>query len=719
MIRIKQHDHSDCGVACLASVAAHFRLQVPIARLRQYAGTGMQGTTMLGLQQAAQKLGFHTRAVRTDTGALTNIPLPAVAQLVSQQGPNHYVVMYKVTAKYVLLMDPSDGNMHRHSWSGFGQRWTGVLLLLMPGANLDASEDKLSLYHRFWILMKPHKSVLLQAFAGALVYTLLGFSTSLYIQKLTDYVFSGGNTNLLNLLSSVMLILLALQLVIAIYKDLYLTRTGQLIDLRLILGYYRHLFKLPQDFFDSMQAGEILSRIGDAMKIRTFLNTVLLSLLVNVLILVFSFALMFTLYWKLALVMLAIIPFYGIIYFAVNLLNKRKERKVMEAAAQLESQLVESLNTVSTIKQFGIEAFAYLKTESAFVRFLKQSYDSALNHIFSINSTSFVSGLFTIILLWAGAHFVIGRIITPGELLSFYAIVGYFTAPVSRLINANKEIQKALIAADRLFEITDLEQETEKQVVHRSMPLSGDIVFTQVSFGYKGRLPLFQNLCLKIPRGAITAILGESGSGKSTLAKLLQKLYPIANGQITFGGHTLKHVATADLKKHLAVVAQQVHLFSGNVIENIALGDLHPDMQKIEKLCGLLGLSNFIEAMPDGFFTQLGENGALLSGGQKQRIAIARALYREPSVLILDEATSNLDSHSEKYIMQAILQFSQRGDTVIMIAHRLSSIRHAQHIVYLKEGKVVEEGTHKELLARKSHYYWYCEEQLPARSLSR
>tara|TARA_R110000744_G_scaffold320439_1_gene426586 strand:- start:1576 stop:3438 length:1863 start_codon:yes stop_codon:yes gene_type:complete len=610
-------------------------------------------------------------------------------------------------------MDPGRGKMEKRTHEEFKKEWTGVLVLLVPNQDFKIGNEKVSVYKRFWYLLKPHKTVLVQAFIGAVVYTLLGFSTSIYIQKITDYVLIDGNTKLLNLLSIAMVVLLLAKVLIGVFKDVFLIKTGQQIDARLILGYYKHLLKLPQQFFDTMRVGEIISRIGDAVKIRNFINGVALSLTVNVLIVIFSFVLMFTYYWKLALIMAVIIPIYILIYWVVNKLNKKVERKVMEDAADLESQLVESINSVGTIKRFGLEGFANLKTETKFIKLLNTGYKSALNSIFSGTSSNTISQIFVIVLLWVGAGFVIEKEITPGELLSFYAIIGYFTGPLVSLIGANKEIQNALIAAERLFEILDLEREESGEKIILTKDKIGDIIFENVAFNYGTRVEVFKDFNLKIKKGEITAFVGESGSGKSTLVSLLQNIYPISKGNISFGQTNLRYVDNESLRELVAVVPQKIDLFAGNVIENIAVGELQPNMERIMRICTDIGILEFIETLPNGFGTYLGENGATLSGGQKQRIAIARALYKQPEILVLDEATSSLDSGSETFVQKTIDQLRQQNKTIILIAHRLSTVVNADTIVVLKKGEILEQGSHEQLYAQKQAYYKLWRQQLP------
>jgi ATP-binding cassette, subfamily C, bacteriocin exporter len=716
-IKVKQRDITDCGAACLASVASHFKLEMPVARIRQIAGTDTKGTNVLGMVKAAEQLGFSSKGVKGNQDSLTKIPLPTIAHVIVERDKmqlHHFVVIYKVTDKQLTYMDPGDGEMHTLSIDEFMKLWTGVLILLIPNDNFVARNEKVSNFKRFVFLLAPHKSILVQSLTGAIIYTVLGLSTSIYIQKITDSVLPTGNTNLLNLLSIGMLIIVLFQILLGINQTLFMIKTGQKIDTRLILGYYKHLLKLPQRFFDTMRVGEIISRINDAVKIRTFINEVSISLTVNIFIVLFSFALMFIYSWKLALIMLIVIPLYSVVYLITNKLNKKQERKLMEHSADLESQLVESLNSVRTIKQFGIEDFSNMKTEVRFIGLLKTVFKSGKNSMFSTYSSEAISKVFTIILLWVGSYFVISNEITPGELLSFYAIIGYFTGPVSSLIGANKSIQNALIAADRLFEIMDLERETTENKIELKRENIGDIKFENIRFAYGTRKEVFNDFSFVLPKGKLTAVIGESGSGKTTLASLLQKLYPLNSGKITINNLDINHFSYESLRAIVSTVPQQLNLFSGNIVDNIAVGDLQPDMERILAIIQQLGLVPFIEKLPEGFNTQVGENGTSLSGGEKQRLAIARALYKNPEILVFDEATSSLDSESEQYVKAVIQNLKQEGKTILIIAHRLSTVIDADKIAILENGVLIEEGTHDSLFKEGTRYYGMWKKQLPA-----
>ena len=696
-IKVKQRDITDCGAACLASVGAYYNISLPVARIRQFAGTDKKGTNVLGLVEAAGKMGFLAKGVRGDWDSLFKIPKPAIAHVIVKEVLHHYVVLIKTTDKYIEIMDPADGATHRIEHEEFKKQWTGVLVLIAPGEKFIVKNEKISTRVRFWNLVKPHRGILLQSLAGALVFSVLGLAMSIYVGKLVDTVLPGGNLSLLNLLGVAMVFIIVLRLILSFFQTIFILKTGQKIDATLILGYYQHLLKLPQTFFDNMRTGEIISRIGDAVKIRVFVNEVTISFILNLFILIVSFALMFTFFWKLALIMLVVVPFYIVIYYVSNMLNRKVQRKVMERAADLEAQLVESLNSVGTIKRFGLEDFSNLKTETRFVSLLEIIYKSGLNGIFSSSSTSLISQLITILVLWVGAGYAIGSQITPGELLSFYSVVGYFTGPVTSVIGFNRTLQDAKIASDRLFEIFDLEIEDESNKIDLKPEMVDDIHFENVKFRYGTRVEVFDSLNLAIKKGEITAVTGESGSGKTTMVSLLQNLYPIQAGHIHIGRYDLRHLTNQSLRKIVSVVPQRIDLFSGNVVDNIAVGEFNPDMTRVMEICEKLGMTKFVEQLPQGFNTYLGENGATLSGGQQQRIAIARALYRNPEILILDEATSSLDSLSEAFVQNTLRLLGEESKTVIVIAHRLSTISMAQRIIMLDKGKVVQDGSLAEL----------------------
>lgn len=698
-IKIKQHDITDCGAACLASVCAYYGLLFPVARIRQYAYTDQKGTNILGMVEAAQKLGFSAKGVRAQPEALQIIPKPSIAHVIVHEHLQHFVVIYKVDKEHVTYMDPGDGEMHHVKMEEFLKMWTNILVLLEPEETFKKGKETTSMTRKFLSLLTPHKGLMFQALFGALIYSILGLSTSVYVGKITDYVLVDENINLLNLMGVIMIIILLMRTFIGSMKSILALKTGQRIDAALILGYYKHLLTLPQQFFDTMRVGEIISRVNDAVKIRNFINNVSLDLVVNSMILLFTSVVMFVYSWKLTLITLASAPLFLLVFYGFNKLNKKYQRKIMESSADLESQLVESINSIGTIKRFGIEDFANLKTENRFVQLLRNTFRSIYGSIVAQGGIEFISTGVTIAVLWAGSSFVIDKDLTPGALMVFYSLIGYVVTPIGELITSNQTIQDALIAADRLFQIMDLEREQDDtQKITLEPNMIGNLTFDNVSFRYGTRKDVFNGLNLTIEKGKTTAIVGESGSGKTTLASLLQHIYPIQGGRIRIGEYDITQLSNKSLRRWIGTVPQQVELFAGTLVENIALGEFEPDMKRISHLIEQLGLSSFVEQLPEGYNTYVGEHGASLSGGERQRIAIARALYKEPEILIFDEATSSLDSLSERHVKDTLRKLAQAGKTIMVIAHRLSTVKEADRIVVIDHGEVVESGKHEELI---------------------
>ncbi|MCO5966352.1 peptidase domain-containing ABC transporter [Sinorhizobium meliloti] len=703
VIKFKQRDVTDCGAASLASVAAFYGYKLPISRIRQCASTDRSGTTVMGLMEAAQKLGFIAKGVKGGFDSLYKIPKPAIAHVVVNEVLHHFLVIQSINARWIIVMDPAYGEIRKISHEEFKAQWTGVLVLLVPADTFKRSDETTSPHARFARLLAPHRAVMAQALVGAVVTTTLGLSTAIYVQKIVDHVITAGNHNLLNLMSVAMLLILVMQILINLLRNRLVLQTGQKIDVHLILGYYKHILSLPQQFFDSMRLGEIISRMNDAVKIRSFLNDVLINMLVDVLTILFSFGVMFIYSWKIALVLSLCLPLYLLVYWSLNRLNRKRQRAIMENAADLEAQLVESLGAVSTIKTSGIENFTKFSIETRFIKMLHSVYSSGLISIFGDNASTFLSTLFTIVLMWFGTTLALDQTVTPGQLLSCYTLLGYVTRPVASLIQSNRVVQDAFIAADRLFEIFDLEP-ASGGAIDGSKSHAGDIRLENVTFRHGAQPDLFHDLSVTFRRGEITVVVGESGSGKSTLAALLQNVYPLKGGRIRIGPCALQDLSAISLRKVIAAVPQSVDVFSGSVIENIALGEFEPDTEKVLQICDKIGLREVIERWPGGFQACLGENGVRLSGGEKQRLGLARALYRDPKILILDEATSSLDSIAEATVLRVVEDLRRAGKTIVVISHRLSTVRLADKIVVMDKGRVVAQGRHADLIAADGAY---------------
>jgi len=689
MKNFKQRDISDCGVASLAYVCAYYRLKLSIAKLRRELGTNRIGTTAASLVQAANGLGFTAKGVKGPVETLPAVPLPAIAHCLIDQRLRHYVVLVGWTPKYARVMDPAVGWVEKWTHEKFHAVWTGVLILIAPGADFQPGDHTVSPWRRLWGLLRPHSGVLVQAFVSAIVTTILGLGISVYVQKIVDNVIPDGNRQLLNLLGVAMLVVLLFKLVLGWCQSLLSLRTAQKIDATLILAYYRHLMRLPQAFFDTMRVGEITSRVADAVKIRIFLNGSLLNLLLNPLILVFSLSAMFLWSWKLALLSLGLLPANVAIYWVVNRLNREYQRRLMERAADFDAQLVESLNAQPVLRRFGLEDHSGLRTEDRLVRLLKTNWEAALGGLASNTAATLVTQAYMIGLLWLGAGLVLDAGLTPGQLMSCYTLAAYLTGPITALIGLNVSIQETLIATDRLFELMDLELEKDQGMIEFTTRHAGDIRFEKVGFKHAGRATTLGDITLTLPAGKITALVGESGCGKSTVLALLQRLYQPETGSIFIGDHEVHYYRLASLRRHLAVVPQQTQLLSGTVLENLAAGDYQPDMARLLRLCREVGVLDFIERLPQGFFTHLSENGANLSGGQRQRLALVRALYHDSPILLLDEPTSALDVKAEEQLMRLLSKLRDKGRTIVIAAHTSALLSIADVEVTMAGGSIV------------------------------
>ncbi len=689
MVSFKQRDATDCGPACLKYVAHRYGLRLSVPCLRQLTATGPTGSTVYALIEAARSLGFNAKGVKGPIEALPSVPLPAIAHVLIDRRLLHYVVLIDWSAQRAKVMDPASGRIEKWSGAKFRDLWTGVLVLLAPADSFRPGDRTSPPWRRLWELIQPHRAALLQALAGAAVSTVLALSMSIYVQKIVDSVIPDGNPRLLDLLAVTMFIVLGFRVVLGVFQSLLSLRTAQRIDAGLILAYYRRLLRLPQAFFDTMRVGEITSRVADAVKIRNFLNTALPNLLLNPLVLGFSLSAMFFYSAKLALLSLALIPLNAAIYWVSNRLNREYQRRMMERAADFDAQLVESLNAQTLLRRFQLEDAAGLKTERRLVRLLKTVWAAGVGGLGCTTAATLVTQAYLIALLWIGARLVLETDLSPGQLMSSYTLAGYLTGPVAALIGLNSTIQETLIAADRLFEIMDLELEQDHGTIELTATRAGDIRFEDVSFGYAGRTPTLVQMSLTLPAHRITMLVGESGCGKSTLLALLQRLHPPQQGRIFVGEIDLQYFALRSLRRALATVPQQTTLISGLVLENVAPGDARPDMERVLRICREVGVLEFIEHLPQGFFTYLTENGANLSGGQRQRLALARALYVDAPVLLLDEPSSALDTRAEEKLMDQLVRLRNAGKTIVIAAHSPRFAVIADQVVTLSAGRVV------------------------------
>jgi ATP-binding cassette subfamily B protein len=703
---VRQHDQSDCGAAALAMVAQHHRRALSLEQARMLAGTDRVGTTLLGLVQAGEKLGFTARAVKGPYEGLPSVPLPAIVHIKNKEGLGHFIVLYRWSKRSVTVADPAHGIV-KMSRAEFCKCWTGYVVVMIPDAHARRPFPKGTTpgpVRRFLALLAPHVGILIEAALCALVMTVLGMANSYFIQHLVDSVLVRSETRLLNALALGMVLLLVFRVLFSLLRQCLVCFVARRIDIALMSGYGRHLLGLPMPFFEMRRVGEILSRFHDAAKVRDAISGAVTTVFVDGVMVAGMVVVLWLYDLPLAAVATAFVPLLvgSILLHQPFLL--RRSRETMEHSAQLSAHLVENVSGVETIKTFGVERARAEEAELYQVRLMKSI--RSLQRLATSSSTlgMMVTSVAGLAILWYGGHRVMSGALTIGQLMFFSSLLGYLLGPLERLAGVNQTVQDALIAVDRLYQVLDLELEAVGagnkvpfQRIRQGIELRG------VSFKYGCRANVLNKLNLMIPAGKTVAVVGESGSGKSTLLKLLQGFYTPTDGRLLLDGVDLCDVELGSLRRGVGVVSQDAFVFNGTLRQNISVGRPEATMEEVMAAARAAGLEEFINGLPERYETVIGERGANLSGGQRQRLAIARVLLKKPDLLIFDEATSHLDTATERAI-QENLKAALAGRTVVLVAHRLSTIRDADHICVLHKGEVVEEGTHQELIQGYGRY---------------
>lgn len=711
---VKQHDITDCGAACLATISKQYGLNLSISKIREVAGTDKQGTNAYGMIKAAEQLGFTAKGVKGNQEAFfSEFPLPAIAHVVIDGSLLHYVVVHKITKKKIIIADPAKGIVN-YTPEEFFKIWTGVLIMLVPTSRFQKGNENKGILSRFFSLMLPQKRLLINIFLSSLMITVFGILASFYFRFIMDDIVPNSTRKTLIALSVGVIALYIFKAILEAFRNHLMLYLAQKLDIPLILGYYEHVLGLPMNFFGTRKVGEIVSRFTDASKIRDAISSATLTIMIDSLMAIVGGAVLYAQNSTLFVIAVIVVALYGVIVFAFKNPVKKINEKQMEDNAQVTSYLVETLNGIETVKAFHAEDKAQAKTDKLFVKLLKSVFKGGIIMNAQQTLTSAISTIGGTVILWVGVVNVLNGNMTLGSLITFNALLAYFLDPVKNLINLQPTMQTAIVAAERLGEILDLELEKTQNESRTLAPesLNLPIRIENLDFRYGTRKLVLENINMTINAGEKIALVGESGSGKTTLSKLLMNFYPWEKGEIFIGDYNLKDINLEALRNRIAYISQDIFLFSGTIKENLELGNEDATMADIIEACRLSKADEFINNMPLRYETMLEENGANLSGGQKQRLAIARALLKKPDILIMDEATSNLDSITEKAIEKTINSLS-RNITTIIIAHRLSTIMRCDKIFVMEQGKFIEQGTHSELIARKGRYYDLWKDQLP------
>lgn len=702
---ILQNDETDCGPACLAAIFRKYGLKVSIAKIRDIAGTDRQGTSAYGLVKAIEHYGFQQKVVEADKESLTSkLPIPAIAHVVIDDSLLHYVVITKVKGDTVVVSDPAKGIV-KYKKEDFLKIWTKILILIAPTNNSQKGNKKQSTLISFFRLLISQKWLLLRIFILSMILTSLGIITSFYYQVIMDNVVPSLSIQTLNYVSVITLCLFLVQIGINFLRGILIVKLEQRIDIPIMLGYYNHALILPMKFYSMRDTGEIISRFNDASSIRDIVSDASLTIMMDTIMAVVGAVVLFNCNRLLFLISVVVLILYGIIAFIYNKPIKKINRKIMEMNSKVTSQFVETINGIETIKVFNQEKNEETKTDKLYKKFLKKIFNGGILSLSQQTVTMFVAVVGELVILWVGTACVIKGELTLGELITFNALLGYFIEPIKNLINLQPSIQTAVVAADRLGEILDIAPEyNDEQDQSDNKIRFSKVSISNLDFRYGTRDLVLRHINLEIHRGEKIAFVGESGSGKTTLAKLLVRLYEQEKGSIKLDSSDIREFSISQIRNNISYISQNTFLFSGTIKENLLFGNSDATDDDISQVCKMCELEEYINSLPLKLNTRIEENGKNLSGGQKQRLAIARALLNNPEILIMDEATSNLDYITEKSIEKTINTFSGNMTTII-IAHRLSTIKDCDKIFVFRNGEIVETGNHKDLLNQKGYYY--------------
>jgi HlyB family type I secretion system ABC transporter len=706
---IEQQSSSDCGAACLSMVARYWGKQLPIHFLREQANVGRSGASLKSLAKGAERIGLQARPVRASLGRLLNQTSPWIAHW---EG-NHYVVVYRAGRKRVIIADPAYGRRSLSS-EEFQSRWTGYALLLEPTSQLNNLEVKqISLGHYLSAFL-PYRTVSIQIILVSLLIQLFSVVTPLFTQIILDRVVVQKSQTTLNAFAIGLFLFGIWSICMGSVRQYLLTYLANRLDLTLISGFIHHTLKLPLQFFESRRVGDILTRVQENQKVQNFLiGQVMLAWLDFVTGFIYLILMLYY-NWRLTLLVLLLIPPIVLLTLGATPFLRRVSRQIFHEAAEQNSSLVEMMTGIATVKSSAAEQEMRWRWEEHLVKQMNAGFRGAKLGIGLGAANGLINSIGSTALLWYGATLVIQEELTIGQFVAFNMMIGYVISPVITLANLWDELQEVLISVERLNDVFEAKPEESTQQSHLVLPgLHGAITFENVTFRYgeDEERNTLQNLSFSAQPGQTVAIVGRSGSGKTTLIKLIQGLYFANQGRVLIDGHDLRHVMLHSLRSQIGVVPQECFLFSGTILENITLYRPEYSIEQVIEVAKLAEAHAFIQALPLGYNTPVGERGSTLSGGQRQRIAIARALLGEPRILILDEATSSLDTESERRFQRNLMQIS-RDRTTLIIAHRLSTVRNADCILVLDRGILVEQGTHDALIEQQGLYCHLAQQQL-------
>jgi ATP-binding cassette, subfamily C, bacteriocin exporter len=704
---VRQHDQSDCGVACMTSVIQYFGGSAKLEKLRELSGTTKQGTTLLGLYQAAPEVGLTAKALEADgLDNLTEVEMPVILHVVLENKLQHYMVCYGQKNGKYILGDPGKGIIELGT-NELEAIWLSKALLTLGPTENFIKNQTIKADKKLWLLdlIREDIPLLTIALVIGVIIAVLGMTTALFSQKLIDDILPAKDTERLVLGLVLLLILLLARGGMGYLRGFFLIRQSKDLNIRMIKQFYDALLYLPKRFFDTRKTGELVARMNDTRRIQSTISFVLGNIVIDALVIVVAIVFVMVYSWPVGLVVTGGLPVYLLIIWYYNAKIIKAQKEVMQSYAMNESNYVDTIQGMGTIKSMNKQKMFSKITNTIYGFFQDKIFDLGKLNI-RYGWVSETTGILVIISVFGLASWlVLQDTLKIGEMVAVLSMSGSVIPSVNRLAIANVQIKEAKVAFDRMYEFASITPEFDKndnkeEVIEKFEMLS----IEALDFRFPGRKRLLENINMEISRGEIIALLGESGSGKSTILQIVQKFYAPENGEIIINQTTnWQSVNHQEWRKLLAVVPQEIKIFSGSLLDNICLGNAQEEAKAIIAFCEEYGFDSYFKEFPQHYLTLLGEEGVNISGGQQQLVALARALYQNPQLLLLDEATSAMDRKMEQFVLGLLNKI--KGDTtIIIVTHRFKPAKIANRIYILEEGTVKHQGSPAELMNSRNLY---------------
>ncbi|GGG08971.1 bacteriocin cleavage/export ABC transporter [Dokdonia pacifica] len=698
---VLQLGQSDCGVACLSSIIRFYSEEESLQNLRDLSGTTITGTTLLGLLHALESLEYNVEAGTADIEFLTKLKNPIILHVVMNTNRQHYIVNYGFNGDHFIIGDPAYGIV-KYSKEELDNIWVSKALLLIEPKKTETIKKKYLKRKWFLSLIKDDSKLIVFSFFLGIIVSLLGLIMAVFSQKLIDEILPSRNINKLVIAIILVTLLLTARALLIFMRDYFIISQFKNFNVRIIDRFYKELLYLPKSFFDNRKVGELVARLNDTQRIQKVISKLIGSTIINVLVTITSLSVVYYYSWQTGLIITFSLPVY---YLIINRFNDKiifAQKATMQGYAMSESNYINSIHGIATIKNNNKEEFFQAINRDIYSTYQDKVFDLSKINI-KLNLLSGLLGtLFMIVVISYCANLVLSSSMAIGELVAILGIAGSLLTTVSDLALVFIPINEAQIAFNRMFELASLNNEKDGNDNFDGNHIS--LKIKELRFNYPGRTPLLQNINFSIDKGECLAIIGESGCGKSTLSQIFQKLYYYDNGMISVNGSfELSNISNRSWRKRVGVISQDITLFNGNVLDNILLGETD-NKEKVESFCQEFGFNTFIEGLPNGYLTIVGEEGINLSSGQKQILALIRAIYKKPKFLILDEFTSAMDVKTESFVFN-ILSILKPNITILFITHRLNSIwTIADKVCVIENKKSVVSHSHQELLKLSSFY---------------